>query len=102
MNVIDYIDRDVNCRIAYLVKKMALQEEIVHPEYGEIHVKEFKDNDIITVMDGNDWIIRISSIEDKRKYSYIHWTLIFAKTGKVHCAAVTRTTLENAKAIRCL
>ena len=102
MKCYNYIEGDGECRIALLVKKMALQKGIVHPVYGEIHVKEFKDNDIITEMDGNDWIIRISSIEDKRKYSYISWTLISAKTSKVHGTAVTRTTLENAKAIRSL
>lgn len=102
MNIINYIERDGACRIAYIVKKMALQEELVHEKYGLILVNEFKDNDIAITMDGNEMIIRIASFDDKRKYSYITWSLIDPKTGKTHAQAVTQTSLENAKAIRAL
>ena len=102
MRTINNIERDGECRIACLVKKMALQEELVHEEFGLIFVNEWKDNDIAIKMDGNDMIIRIASFDDKRKYSYITWSLIDPKTGKTHAKAVTPTSLENAQIIRAL
>ena len=100
MNVIEYITNDGHCYIGCFLKKIAISDEWVHPKYGEIIVNEKKGNDIIIVMDGQDMIVRIDQFDDKRKYSYIHWSLISPKPYKIVSSGVTKWDIDCAKAIQ--
>ena len=100
MNVIEYIGNDGACAIGYLVRDMVLQEEVVHPEYGEVIVNEKKGKDIDVIIDGNPMTVRINGYDDKQKYSYISLTLIDQKSKREICSCVVRRDLYVAKMIR--
>jgi len=100
MNVREFIAKDGACAIGYLVKDMALQEEVVHPKYGEIIVNEKNGNDIAVVIDGKPMTVRINRFDDKRKYSYISLTLISEKTKREICSCTVKRTLEVARMIK--
>jgi len=100
MNVIEHIENDGHCVLGYLVKDMVLQEEVVHPEYGEVIVNEKNGNDIDVVIDGKPMTVRINGIEDKRKYSYISLTLTDQKTKRVLCSCTVKRTLDVARMIK--
>lgn len=71
MNVIEYIENDGACAIGYLVRDMVLQEEVVHPKYGEVIVNEKNGNDIDVVIDGNPMTVRINGYDDKQEV-FVH------------------------------
>lgn len=100
MNVIEHIANDGHCVLGYLIKDMVLQEEVVHPEYGEVIVNEKNGNDIDVVIDGKPMIVRINGYEDKRMYSYISLTLINQKTKCEICSCTVKRTLDVAKMIK--
>lgn len=100
MEVIEYIENDGHCVLGYLVKDMVLQEEVVHPEYGEVIVNGKNGNDIDVVIDGKPMTVRINGYDDKQKYSYISLTLTDQNTKREICSCTVKRTLDVARMIK--